>query len=228
MLRTKFYKITNETETHNGLKYKTGLNRDPLPFHPHGDCTPGGIYFTDAKNILYFLDYGPWIREVTLPKDAQVYKNPGTPLKWKADKVKLGPRHKWCSLAIVKKLIKKGADIHIDDDYVLRLAACNGHLDAVKYLVKNGADIHVRNDYALGWASNNGHLDIVKYLLKNGANIHSGGDYALRLAAENGHLSVVKYLVKNGANIHAGDDCALRWAARNGHLDVVKFLEDNK
>jgi len=38
-----FYKILNEEETHHGLKYQTGLNEDPLPFNPNGDCEPGGI-----------------------------------------------------------------------------------------------------------------------------------------------------------------------------------------
>ena len=220
-----YYKITNETETHHGLKYKTGLNVDPVAFNPHGDCEPGGIYYTDARNIFHFLNYGPWIREVTLPKDTQVYKNPGTPLKWKADKVKLGPRHKWSSVEVLRKLIKEGADIHIGDDYVLRWAAQNGHLNVVKYLVKNGADIHAEDDYALRYAAYNGHLDVVKYLVKNGADIHAGDDYVLRWAASNGHLDIVKYLVKNGANIHAGDGCALRWASTNGHLNVVKYLQ---
>ena len=193
-----FYKITNEAETHNGLKYKTGLNVDPLPFNPHGDCEPGGIYYTDARNIFHFLNYGPWIREVILPKDAQVYQNPGTPLKWKADKVKLGPRHKWSSVEVLKSLIKEGADIHTNDDYVLRWAAESDHLDVVKYLVKNGADIHAWNDYVLRWAACNGHLNAVKYLVKNGANIHSGGDWVLRYAAQSGHRDVVKYLGSKG------------------------------
>ncbi len=194
-MKTKFYKITNENETHHGLKYKTGLNKDPLPFNPHGDCEAGGIYYSDAKNIFHFLSYGPWIREVILPKDARVYKNPGIPLKWKADKVKLGPRKKWCSVEVLKQLVKEGADIH------------------------------AWNDDALRWAAENGHLSVVKFLVKSGADIHAYNDDVLRLAAQNGHLSVVKFLVKNGADIHAWNDDALKWAADNGHLDVVKYLE---
>ena len=50
----KYYKITNEEETHNNLKYKTGLNVDPLPFNPEGDCIKGGIYFA-SKDILASL-----------------------------------------------------------------------------------------------------------------------------------------------------------------------------
>ena len=29
------------------------------------------------------------------------------------------------------------------------------------------------NDYALRWASENGHLEVVKYLVENKANIHA-------------------------------------------------------
>lgn len=224
----KYYKITNETEIHNGLKYKAGLNVDPLPFNPSGDCLPGGIYYTDAKNICYFLGCGPWIREVTLPKDAQVYQNPGIPLKWKADKVKLGPRKKWCSVEVIKKLIKEGTDIHAGYDCTLRLASYNGHLSAVKYLVKIGADIHVIHvceDSPLRLASDRGHLNVVKYLVEQGADIHADNDCALRMASNYGHLSVVKYLVKNGADIHADNDCALRLASGNNHQNVVKFLK---
>jgi hypothetical protein len=89
----KFYKITNEEENHRGLQYQDGLIVDIQPFKPYGDCLPGGIYFA-REDILYFLDYGPWIREVTIPPGAQVYENPGYPQKWKADKVVLGPRHR--------------------------------------------------------------------------------------------------------------------------------------
>ena len=42
----------------------------------------------------------------------------------------------------------------------------NGRLDQVILALKNGADIHTDNDYALRWASKNGHLEVVKYLVE--------------------------------------------------------------
>ena len=88
----KYYKITNESENHGGMQYQTGLNEDILPFNPSGDCESGGIYFTDADNILSFGMRGKWIREVTIPEGEPVYKNLGKPLKWKAYRVILGER----------------------------------------------------------------------------------------------------------------------------------------
>ena len=85
----RWFKILNHEEFHNGLKFHIGLVKDILPFNPIGDCQPGGIYFTDAKHILCFVDYGPWVREVQIPEGAQVYENPGEPKKWKADKLVL-------------------------------------------------------------------------------------------------------------------------------------------
>ncbi len=71
----------------------------------------------------------------------------------------------------VSMMLSKGADIHARDDWALRLASFNGHLDVVKYLIEQGADIHADNDSALRWASDEGHLEVVKYLTEKGADM---------------------------------------------------------
>jgi hypothetical protein len=219
-----YYKILKENETHRGFKYHDGLNIDPKPFNPNGSCKKGGIYFA-RKDILAFLYVGSWIRKVTLPEDAQIYKDPELPEKWKADKVILGPREK-ITLEVIKRLVKKGANIHADNNYALQWAAESGHLDVVKFFVEKGADIYAENDLALIRAAEGGHLDVVKFLVEKGADIHADNNYALQWAAKNGHLEVVTFLVNNGANIHADNDLALRWAAESGHLEVVEFLKN--
>jgi len=194
-----YYKILNDEACHKGLQYpkRGGLVKDPVPFNPSGDCEPGGIYFA-REDILAFLHFGPWIARVTLPKGARVYENPGKPRKWKANKVILGRRRK-ITTKVLEELIDEGANIHADNDYALRWAALNGHLDIMKFLVEKGANMHAYNDYALRVAAKNGHLDIVKYLVSASANIHAGDDYALRLAADNGHTKVVRYLERVAA-----------------------------
>ena len=162
----KFYKILNKLEKHHKLQFKTGLNIDPIPFNPSGSCEPGGLYFS-REDILAFIDYGLWVREVRLPQDAQIYEDPSpSPKKWKADKVILGRKFK-IGPKIIQKLIDEGADVHAFNDYALRFAAYYGHLEIVKILLENGADVHAENDYALRFAANYGHLEIVKILLEN-------------------------------------------------------------
>jgi ankyrin repeat protein len=64
----------------------------------------------------------------------------------------------------------------------------------VKFLVEQGANIHAKDDFPLRWAAKNGHLEVVKFLVEQGANIHADNDFPLRWAAKNGHLEVVKFL----------------------------------
>ena len=40
----KYYKITNKDEQHQGMKYKTGLNVDIVPFDSY-EYSAGGIHF---------------------------------------------------------------------------------------------------------------------------------------------------------------------------------------
>ena len=214
-----FYKITNEEEKHRGMKYKTGLNVDILPFNPSGDCESGGIYFS-REDILAFMEYGKWIRKVTLPEDARVYENPGSPKKWKADKVILGRRSRITPRKI-KQLIKEGADPKAGGSYALQLAATKGHLEIVKLLI-SVSDPKSLDSEALRLAAENGHLEIVKLLIPV-SDPKAGGSEALRWAAENGHLEIVKLLIPM-SDPKSLDSNALRWAAANGHLEIVKLL----
>jgi len=121
-----FYKILNEEEYHHNLQYKTGLNIDHVKFNPSGNCDPGGIYFS-REDIFTFLEFGPWIRKVTLPEDAKIYENPGTPKKWKANKIILGEREK-ITTKVIKRLIKEGADPTSNNNFLLYWAIRYGFL----------------------------------------------------------------------------------------------------
>jgi hypothetical protein len=113
-----FYKVLNQFEEHNGFAYKTGLNVDIMSFNPRSSCTPGGLYFA-REDILNFLGYGPWLREVTIPEDAKVYRDPANlETKWKADKIILGERRK-ITADIAIELIGQGANTEIFWNYGL-------------------------------------------------------------------------------------------------------------
>jgi len=221
----KFYKITNEKECHHGLQYHDGLNEDIVPFNPSGDCETGGIYFA-REDILSFLIYGPWIREVTLPEDAQIYKNPLSPVKWKADKVILGKRRE-INPETIQELIDEGADVHSDKDAAFRWACSYGHLEIAKLLLKNGAYIEAKSNYSLCFACHNGHLEIVKFLVENGADVRIQNNYPMVLAANNEHFEIMKYLFENGANINGFSGEPLQYSVKNNNIEIVTFIMEN-
>jgi hypothetical protein len=221
-----YLKITNLEENHNGLQYKDGLVEDIIPFVKEGSCCAGGIYFSDEKNICGFLDYGVWIREVSIPSDAEMVKDPKGG-KWRASKVILGERKSLSEISTWEWMVSIGIDISCNES-ALKWICRNGCLEIAKYLVSLGADIHANEDIALIEASLNGHLEIVKYLASVGADIHTCNEYSLRTASKWGHLEVVKHLISLGADVHANEDIAQKEASRYGHLEVAVFLESCK
>lgn len=85
----KFYKFTCTNEVHNGFQFKDGLNVDTVKFNPSGNCSAGGMYFTDKEHIKNWAYLHTFVRDVTIPDDARVYIEYA---QYKADKFILGPR----------------------------------------------------------------------------------------------------------------------------------------
>jgi hypothetical protein len=69
----KYYKILRDDLIHHGFSYKLGINEDVLNFHPHGNCSPGGLYFTDLDNIVEYITYGNNIAEIEILDDSEIY-----------------------------------------------------------------------------------------------------------------------------------------------------------
>ena len=88
-----FIKLTKQSEIHNRYQFQTGLNIDPIPFNPSGQCQPGGIYFCQINQLSLWLDYSDsrmfYVRSVTIPDDAQVWVETN---KFKTDRMILGER----------------------------------------------------------------------------------------------------------------------------------------
>jgi ankyrin repeat protein len=72
---------------------------------------------------------------------------------------------------------------------------------SVELALKAGANVHVNSDQPLGLAAFHGQTEIVKILLDDGADIHAENDAALYLAASRGHLSTASYLFTRGARV---------------------------
>lgn len=58
---TTFYKVLANDLIHNEFTCKLGFNIDTNKFNPNGKCQYGELYFTNIKNVLRYLDYGPKI-----------------------------------------------------------------------------------------------------------------------------------------------------------------------
>lgn len=56
-------------------------------------------------------------------------------------------------------------DINYQNGYFGMLAAMNGHIEVLKTLSKYGADMHIDNEAILKVAAHNGHVSCVNYLL---------------------------------------------------------------
>ena len=155
-----YFKITNSAENHNGFQYFDGLNvlKEKFNNDPNQSCCPGGLYFTDGENIFKFLNYGIYLREVTLPIENPDFKKIKDPEgdKWRANMIILEKRYALSDIDTFKYLVENGANIHAGNDCALKWSAIEGHLNVVQFLVEKGADIHADNDYALKCSAKEG------------------------------------------------------------------------
>jgi len=227
----KYYKVTNEQEIHNGLQYKDGLNIDTLPFNPKGTCEPGGIYFT-REDILAFANYGAWLREVILPEDAKVYKDPDSKLtKWKSDKVILGKRE-YVDYKLVLRLLEEGANpeyIHCCfNDSILDTIPEEDRISFVKtMLVKKSIDLSLDLSpcliILLPVLQENKKVieDLLILLLQAGADPSYGEGSPLKLATIAGNFGAVKALLEADA---IPTEEVLLSSVVYQNIDIVKVL----
>lgn len=85
---------------------------------------------------------------------------------------------------------------------LLCLAVRNDDTKMAKLLLMHGADIHTDQDYLIRYASKYGYESLVILSLFYGANINAWDNYALREASLHGHTDIVKLLIENGASFH--------------------------
>jgi len=241
-----YLKITNPKENHNGFPYHDGENVLIGEFNddPTASCVRGGLYFTDIEHILEFLNYGTYVRVITLPindPDFKMVKDGKN--KWRANKIILGKRYNLCDVSTFQYLLDQGADIHaIANKKVFRWACKNGYLEVAKWLwqlgneISSPINIHAHDEYAFRYACEKGHLEIAQWLhllgnkLSSPIDIHAYNEHAFECACEKGHLEIAKWLyilgneIGSPINIHADDEFAFRYACHNKHLEIAKWL----
>jgi len=122
----KFYKLTNKEELHYGLQYQDGLNVDPNPFNPSGECSKGGMYFFEQSQLLFYCDYvkeAYWIREVVLlhSYEPRVYREEN---KYKTDTFFLKER----------KRFDGDLSKYVTKEMCLEAVKKNGYGNALRYV----------------------------------------------------------------------------------------------
>ena len=149
---TQYFRLTNEEERHRGFQYKDGLNVDTNKFHPYGQCKQGGLYFFSREEIWKYPSYiggadkVHWVREVTLPDDAEVHLEDG---KRKADRFVLGPRRRFDPYAFFTQNYMR--------DEKLKAVKQNG--DSIRWFVDSATDemkweALKQNGYSIQWFVN--------------------------------------------------------------------------
>src|SRR5438477_5948965 len=109
-----YYKIIGNNRGH--YPYRVGLNTlkyNGETFDATAECTPGGLYYCEAKYIFDYLLYGYNLCYVTIPANAQVVKVGN---KFKADRIIIEKILSLSDVSTWKYLIALGVDIHIGDD----------------------------------------------------------------------------------------------------------------
>ena len=121
----------------------------------------------------------------------------------------------------------RGADMHMDEDELLRVAAKEGHLNIVQYLVEeHGCQIHTQGSDAVHGAIRNNQVEVVKYLVAHTITVIS--HVYLFEAIEVNNVDIAKYLIDQRVDIiHEKDNSghtALVHAANEGLTDLVQYL----
>lgn len=124
-----FFKVFNAANYRNGYEYDDGIN--DLRNYIGLDNKQFYCFFTDIKNIFYYLDYGPCFRQVLIPKNIPfVYTSKDcldkeTEVKeFYSDIIELGSIMLW-NTKNIKWLIENGADISANNYYIIEWSLMN-------------------------------------------------------------------------------------------------------
>ena len=131
----QYYKVLAADLTHNGLRYKLGLNVDVNEFNDK-ECQ-NGLHFADEKQLAKWLDYGTHLAFISIPPDARTVHFAD---KSKADRI------------VIDKIITL-ADWDMWDDPIFCMSIVQQNGESLKYVKEQTPEICLaavlQNGYAL-------------------------------------------------------------------------------
>jgi hypothetical protein len=127
-------------------------------------------------------------------------------------------------------LIEQSADLHIDNEKPLHMAADAGQTEMVRFLLNNNADIHATEDLALRWAVRKERFGTADLLVERGADVsklrpidfHLYAAYKVEQEFYHEKLSVIHNNWQTEKNLTAVFN-AKTWA---GHVNEMAALWD--
>ena len=107
-------------------------------------------------------------------------------------------------LEVIKYLFKKGANLHADNEILLRTTAryCFSNKEIIKFLVEHKANINVDNGYVIKQCVEYCDLELLKFLVERGACVICCSGKIVQDLYKSGKkhkLEMAKYLEKHGA-----------------------------
>ena len=187
-----YFKITNENENHNGYQYQDRLNVLDKPFEKEGSCVPGGLYYTTLEHIHKFYGYGVWIREVTIPDNAEMVLDPEGN-KCRADKIILGKKYPLYDIETIKKF-----NLIVDTEFI-GLASMLGQTDFLEYWLKHCKESGLEFKYtpwAIDCASEQGHIEVLEWWKQSGLKLKYNAE-GFKHAFRNNHSKVLEWYYAN-------------------------------
>jgi len=100
-------------------------------------------------------------------------------------------------IEVIKYILQAG--VKVEGDSLFYWAVERGEVEIVEMLVQKGADIHMNGEGPLMMAARYGHSELVCYLLEKGADLHAEEDNAFRLALMYDQIRVARLLIERGA-----------------------------
>ena len=139
------------------------------------------------------------------------------------------PENQYKLFKDVHKRYENVGEFYLNKGYLLD-AAKLGELAIAKYAIENKKISKSDQEWAMRIAASDGHLDIIKYLEGKGIDIFHLGEAPLINAIKNGRLDIIEYLIEKGADIYYHNNLPFRVAEeiKNKYPEILEYLNEVK